>query len=66
MNLKTLRESMRLTQDAVAERLGITRTTVSMWESGDTMPRADKLPQLAKLYDCTIDDLFQTNDDQTA
>ena len=66
MNLKALRESAGLTQDAVAEHLKIQRTTVSMWESGDAKPRADKLPQLAKLYGCTIDDLFkQDTDDKT-
>ncbi len=63
MLLKTLRESTGLTQEAVATKLNIQRTTVSMWESGDAKPRADKLPMLAKLYNCTIDELFEEGKD---
>lgn len=58
MNLKERRASAGLTQDAVASALNIQRTTVSMWESGKSSPTADRLPALAKLYGCTIDDLF--------
>lgn len=58
MTLCELRETAGLTQEAVAAHLGIQRTTVSMWESGSAMPRADKLPDIARLYNCTIDDLF--------
>jgi len=58
MNLKERRASVGLTQDAVADALNIQRTTVSMWESGKSNPTADRLPALAKLYNCTIDDLF--------
>lgn len=58
--LKSLRESAGLTQEAVAAKLNIQRTTVSMWESGDAKPRANKLPALAALYNCTI--RLATND----
>lgn len=58
MQIKTLRESKNMTQSEIAARLGVNRTAVSMWETGDSMPRAELLPQLAKLLGCTIDDLF--------
>lgn len=58
MNLKEKRESAGLTQEDVAIQLRVGRTTVSMWETGESMPRADKLPKLAALYGCNIDDLF--------
>lgn len=58
MNIRTARESKNMTQDELASRLNVSRTTVSMWETGDAMPRADKLPELARALDCKIDDLF--------
>lgn len=59
MNLRAIRESKNMTQDKLAEALNISRTSIAMWESGAAMPRADKLPELAKLLGCTIDELFQ-------
>ena len=56
--LKSFREKVGLTQVQLAEQLSISRTTVSMWESGESKPRADKLPTLAKIFGCTINDLF--------
>lgn len=58
MKFKVLREKANLTQAQVAEALSIGQSTVSMWESGENLPRADKLPQLAKLLCCTVDDLL--------
>ncbi len=56
--IKLLREKANLTQEEVASKLGVGRTTVSMWESGMSMPRADLLPDLARLLSCRIDDLY--------
>lgn len=61
-NIKAYRVQMNLTQDELAERLKISRTTVTMWETGEAMPRADKLPELAKILGCTIDDLFKSEE----
>lgn len=58
MRFKVLREKANLTQAQVAEALSIGQSTVSMWESGENLPRADKLPQLARLLGCTVDDLL--------
>lgn len=49
------------TQREVAKLLGVKASTVSKWESGAAKPRADKLPRLAKLYGCTIDELLADN-----
>ena len=64
MQIRELRESKGLTQEALANRLSVKRTTVSMWESGESMPRADKLAPLAKLLGCTVDELLK--EDKTA
>lgn len=59
MNLREKRLSANLTQEQLAKRLGVQRTTVTMWETGETMPRTDKLPEIAKILNCNIGDLFE-------
>lgn len=59
MNIRTARESKNMTQSDLANALKLSRTTIAMWETGGSMPRADKLPDLARLLGCSIDDLFQ-------
>ena len=56
--IKEFRLKTGLTQHQLAERMGVLQTTVSMWETGQGKPRTDKLPQLAKLLGCTIDELY--------
>ena len=57
-NIKILRERVMLTQTELAARLNVGQTAVSTWETGKAKPRADKLLQLAKIFGCTIDELF--------
>lgn len=59
MKIKELRETANLTQNQVAAQLKVTREAVSQWECGIRTPRADKLPDLAKILGCTIDELFE-------
>ena len=61
MSIASRRQSKGLTQQNLADELKINRSTVAMWESGESFPRADKLPALARILDCTIDDLFWEN-----
>lgn len=56
--IKTQRESIGLTQLKLSQKLKIARSTVAMWESGRTIPRADKLPALAKILKCNVSDLL--------
>ena len=58
-NIKVFRENNGFTQMDIAEKLQIDKSTVSKWETGDSMPRADKLKQLAKILNCTVDDLLR-------
>lgn len=53
-----------LTQDDLAKALNVGRTCISMWEAGEANPRADKLPELARIFGCTIDELFADNADE--
>lgn len=61
-SIKDYREKANLTQDQLAAAVNVGRTAVSMWESGDSMPRADKLPDLARVLGCTVDDLFRDSE----
>lgn len=58
-NIKAMRKRAKITQAALAEQLGISQSTVAMWESQDNLPRAGMLPELAKILNCTIDDLLK-------
>lgn len=59
MNIRQLRAKRGLTQERLAVAMGIDRSTVTKWESGAAMPRADKLTELAKVLGCTIDELMK-------
>ena len=58
LNLKTLREGQHLTQQQLADRLNVGRTTVTMWESGETTPPTKYLLALAEILGCTVDELL--------
>ncbi len=60
-NLKKFRLAKGLTQEQAAEKLNINSQTVSRWECGTTLPDALTLPDLAKLYDVTVDDFYKRN-----
>lgn len=56
--LKELREKANLTQESLAKLINVDRSTIAKWETGEASPRSDKLPTLANVLNCTIDDLF--------
>ena len=60
MRIKELREKKKMRQEDLATRLNVDRTTVTKWETGETSPRTDKLPELAKALGCSINQLFGT------
>lgn len=59
VNIKKAREKAGLTQQDLANELGVGQSTVAMWETQNSLPRTDKLPALAKILGCTIDDLLK-------
>ena len=66
MDIKTARESKGLTQEALAKLIGTARSTVAMWETGESLPRADKLPELAGILGVTVDELLRGNIERTS
>ena len=57
-NLKALRQRAGLTQDALAERLHVTRQAVSSWETGKTQPDIETLTVLAEALDADVRELI--------
>lgn len=60
MSFKSAREKCGVTQQELAVALGVDQSTVSLWEAEKTRPRAKLLPQLAKILDCTIEELLES------
>ncbi len=56
--LKKLRTDKNLTQDELAEKLYVTRTAISKWESDRGYPNIESLKQIAKFFSITIDKLL--------
>lgn len=57
--LKAVRMRYTMTQEFVAEQLGVSRQAVSKWESGKAEPSTANLLALAKLYDISVEDLIK-------
>ncbi|RDB61985.1 XRE family transcriptional regulator [Gordonibacter sp. 28C] len=69
-NLVYLRQHYGVTQESLAEQLGVSRQTVSKWEAGTNYPEMDKLLTLCDLFRTNLDDLMRgsvqvTNDNDT-
>ncbi len=58
--IKTLRLAADMTQAELAERLGVTRATVTQWESGWSQPRMGKVQKLAEIFNISISELVDT------
>ena len=56
-NLVQLRKLNRMTQEDVAEKVGVTRQAVAKWEAGETIPDLEKCRCLAELFSVSLDDL---------
>lgn len=61
--LVNLRKSNNLSQEALAEKLGISRQAVSKWERAEASPDTDNLILLARLYNVSLDELLRTEDE---
>lgn len=57
--ISNLRKENNMTQEQLSEVLGVSRQSVSRWESGIAFPETDKLLQLSRLFNCTLDYLLK-------
>ena len=59
-NLVMLRNVHGLSQEAIAEKIGISRQAYAKWETGATVPDVEKCALLAEAYGTTVDSLIRT------
>ena len=57
-NLFQARKKAGLSQEMVAEKLGVSRQTISKWETDETIPDIYQSKKMAKLYNLTLDELI--------
>ena len=53
------RKELNYTQEQLADILGVSRQSISKWESDIAYPETDKLIKLGKLFDCSMDYLLK-------
>ncbi len=63
-NLIHLRKLKNISQEELAEKLNVSRQTISKWETGESLPDIEKTKLLAELFNVSIDDLV--NFEQTS
>ena len=56
-NIQNLRKRKGLSQEKLAEKINVTRQTISNWELGETAPNPEQLILLSKEFDISIDEL---------
>ena len=61
-NLLMLRRRDNLSQEELAEKLGVTRQAVSKWESAQSAPDIDKIVELCKIFNVSADNLLGLSD----
>lgn len=61
--LPKLRKAQNLSQEQLAEKLNVSRQAVAKWEAGASYPEMEKIMQLCRVLDCSLDDLV--DDDAT-
>lgn len=58
-NLQFYRRKMELTQEQLAERLDVSRQSISKWEAGAAFPEMDKLLKMCEMFSCPLDTLLR-------
>lgn len=60
--VKDYRKNKKISQEQLANMMGITRQSVSKWELGQAYPDTEKLIELSKLIGITVDELLKSSD----
>lgn len=56
-----LRKNNKLSQEDLAEKLGVTRQTISKWELGQTYPSINQAKELSKIFNISLDELVNND-----
>lgn len=57
--IRKYRKENKMTQDELAEKIGVLQTSISQWELGLCKPRISTLFKMADLFGCKVDDLLR-------
>ncbi len=60
-NLYNLRKAAKMSQEKLAEKMNVTRQSVSKWENGESYPEMEKIMKLCDVFHCKINDLVHQN-----
>lgn len=60
-NLKSLRKRKKISQEVLAEKVGVTRQSVSKWETGEAYPEMSNILALCSIFHCNINELVNDN-----
>lgn len=61
-NIHNLRKSKNLSQEELAEKVGVSRQSISKWECGESYPSWNNIPTLCSIFHCNIDDLISVEE----
>ena len=62
ISIRAMRQAKGLAQWQLAEMIGVKQESITQWETGKTSPRFERLVDIAKALDCTVDDLIKKED----
>ncbi|MCD7751247.1 MAG: helix-turn-helix domain-containing protein [Lachnospiraceae bacterium] len=57
-NLRRMRELKKISQEQLAELMGVSRQSVSKWEREESFPSMERLLKLCQIFDCDLADLL--------
>ena len=60
-NLKLIRKNKKMSQEQLAEKMNVSRQSVSKWENGESYPEMNNILELCKIFNCKINDLVHTD-----
>ena len=60
-NLKIIRKDKKMSQEELAEKLNVSRQSVSKWETGESYPEMNNILELCRIFNLKINDLIHTD-----
>ena len=60
-NLRIIRKSKKMSQEQLAEKMNVSRQSVSKWENSEAYPEMNNILQLCKIFNCKMNDLVHTD-----
>ena len=60
-NLKLIRKNKKMSQEQLAEKMNVSRQSISKWETGEAYPEMNNILELCKIFNCKINDLVHTD-----